>query len=149
MNTKNSTTFVYFTTLFIAFIAIFCSSCAHTETSSNLYGNWELKEVEGEYNTVLTFAPKGEYFDLKSGDAVWNYDFLQPDSLILYNYGLYEQRYKIINQSPDTMIVQLKESIFHGEENGKELDLNLMRDGEQPVYTLTRINHLTHPSLDK
>lgn len=69
----------------------------------------------------LDFNNNGEYTDSRSEDAIWNYRCVEPDSLILYHHGLYEERYKILTLSTDSLIIELSESLFYTEDNGKEV----------------------------
>ena len=47
--------------------------------------------------------------------------YIEPDSLILYHHGAYEERYKILTLSGDSLIMELYESWLHTEDNCKEV----------------------------
>lgn len=127
----------------IGFLTMFCRSCYHDhKPESVLYGTWEMPDNEGGYNGVLTFDWDGEYHS--SDNVIWNYEFIEPDSLILYHHGLYEERYKILKLTEDTMTVRMSQSIFHAVDNGKEIEADYS-GGEQPIYTYIRKNHRTTP----
>lgn len=82
--------------------------------------------------------------DSHTGNETWNYQFIEPDSLILYHHGFYEERYRILSAENDTLIMQLSESIFHAEEDGKEIEAPY-GDGSKPIYSYIRINRSTTP----
>lgn len=69
-------------------------SCYYNhKPESVLYGNWSKVDSEDGYNDhVLTFDWNGEYYNSNTGSEAWNYKFIEPDSLILYPYVLYEER---------------------------------------------------------
>lgn len=121
-------------------------SCYYNhKPESILYGNWSKVDSEDGYNDhILTFDWSGEYYNSNNGKEVWNYQFIEPDSLILYHHGLYEERYKILNLLEDTLTIRLSESIVNLSENGKDIEFPY---GEclKPVYTYIRINHSTIP----
>lgn len=121
-------------------------SCYYNhKPESVLYGNWSKVDSEDGYNDhVLTFDWNGEYYNSNTGSEAWNYKFIEPDSLILYPYVLYEERYKILNLSEDTLIVRLSESIVNLSENGKDIEAPY-GDGSMPIFTYIRINHKTTP----
>lgn len=97
-------------------------------------------------NPILTFDWNGEYYDSNTGHEVWNYKYIEPDSLILYHHVLYEERYKILNLTEDTLTVRLSENIFHAVDNGEEIEAQY-GDGSKPIYTYIRINHSTTPDF--
>ena len=112
---------------------------------SVLYGNWSKLDSEDGYNDhILTFDWNGEYYNSNTGSEAWNYQFIEPDSLILYHHGLYEERYKILNLTEGTLAIKLSESIFHTVDKGEEIEAPY-GDGSMPTYTYTRINHKTTP----
>lgn len=120
--------------------------CDH-KPESVLYGNWEIVDSCGlGNNPILTFDWNGEYYDFNTGHEVWNYRFIKPDSLILYHHALYEERYKILNLTEDTLTVRLSENIFHTVDNGVEIEAPY-DDGSKPIYTYIRINHSTTPDF--
>lgn len=121
-------------------------SCYYNhKPESVLYGNWSKLDSEDGYNDhILTFDWNGEYYNSNTGSEVWNYQFIEPDSLILYHHGLYEERYKILNLTEDSLTIKLSENIFHAVDNGEEIEAPY-GDGSKPTYTYTRINHKTTP----
>ena len=103
-----------------------------------LYGEWEKVDSEDGYNGhTLTFEWNGEYYNSNQEGVAWNYEYIEPDSLILYHHGFYEERYKILNITKDTIMVRLSEYIFHTSENGKEIEAQY-GDGLQPTYIYVR-----------
>lgn len=120
-------------------------SCYYNhKPESVLYGNWSKVDSDDGYNDhVLTFDWNGQYCNSNIG--VWNYKFIEPDSLILYHHGLYEERYKILNLTEDTLTIRLSESIVNLSENGEDIEFPY---GEclKPIYTYIRINHSTIPT---
>lgn len=121
-------------------------SCYYNhKPESVLYGNWSKLDSEDGYNDhILTFDWDGEYYNSNTGNEAWNYQFIEPDSLILYHHGLYEERYKILNLKEDTLTVRLSESIVNLSENGKDIEAPY-GDCSMPTYTYIRINHNTIP----
>lgn len=121
-------------------------SCYYNhKPESVLYGNWSKVDSDDGYNNhVLTFDWNGHYCNSNTGSETWNYQFIEPDSLILYHHGLYEERYKILNLSEDTLTVRLSESIVNLSENGKDIEAPY-GDCLNPIYTYIRINHSTKP----
>ena len=91
----------------------------------SLYGKWQMIDWNGdgkpELDISLNFNSNDEYTDSRSGDTTWNYEYIEPDSLILYHHGAYEERYKILTLSGDSLIMELYESWLHTEDNGKEV----------------------------
>lgn len=57
--------------------------------------------------------------------------------MILFHHGFYEERYKILNITKDTLMVRLSEYIFHTSENGKEIETQY-GDDSTPIYTYIR-----------
>ena len=125
----------------VGFLTMFCHSCYYDhKPESVLYGTWEKADSEDGYNDhTLTFDWNGEYYNSNTGNETWNYDYIEPDSLILYHHVLYEERYKILKLTEDTMTVRMSEYIFHAEDNGKEIEAD-SSGGEQPIYTYIRKN---------
>ena len=115
--------------MLICFILLACSKTKQEDRSiktiPSLYGKWQMIDWNGEgylsLDISLDFNKNGEFTDSRSGDAIWNYQYINPDSLILYHHGTYEERYKILTLSGDSLIIELSESLFHTEENGKEI----------------------------
>lgn len=121
-------------------------SCYYNhKPESVLYGNWsKVDTCDMCSNQILTFDWNGKYYDSNTGSEAWNYQFIEPDSMILYHHGLYEERYKILNLSEDSLTIKLSESIFHAVDKGEEIEAPY-GDGSMPTYTYTRINYKTTP----
>ncbi len=126
----------------VGILTIFCRSCYYEHKSESiLYGNWEKLDSDDGYNDhTLTFDWNGKYYNSNTGHEVWNYKFVEPDSLILYHHGLYEERYKILKLTEDTLIVRCSEYIFHAVDNGKEIEADYSGENH-PIYTYARKNH--------
>lgn len=88
-------------------------------------------------NVRCTFDWNGEYYNSNQEGVAWNYEYIEPDSLILFHHGFYEERYKILNITKDTLMVRLSEYIFHTSENGQEIEAQY-GDGLQPTYIYVR-----------
>lgn len=133
----------------IGFLIWLLRSCYYNhKPESVLYGNWsKVDTCDMCSNQILTFDWNGKYYDSNTGNEAWNYQFIEPDSLILYHYALYEERYKILNLSEDSLTIKLSESIFHAVDKGKEIEAPY-GDGSMPTYTYTRINHCTTPEYN-
>ena len=121
-------------------------SCYYNhKPESVLYGNWsKVDTCDMCSNQILTFDWNSKYYDSNTGSEAWNYQFIEPDSLILYHHALYEERYKILNLTEDSLTIKLSESIFHAVDKGEEIEAPY-GDGSMPIYTYTRINHKTSP----
>lgn len=123
-------------------LIVLLSACSNPKSASPLYGEWQMIDWNGEgkpsLDISLIFKNNGEYQDSRSEDAIWNYEYIKPDSLILFHHGLYEERYKILSLSNDTLVLRLSESIIHAEENGNEIDDNY-GDCTSSQYTFIRI----------
>lgn len=121
-------------------------SCYYNhKPESVLYGNWSKVDTCNMCsNQILTFDWNGKYYDSNTGSEAWNYQFIEPDSMILYHHGLYEERCKILNLSEDSLTIKLSESIFHAVDKGEEIEAPY-GDGSMPTYTYTRINYKTTP----
>ena len=110
---------------------------------SVLYRNWNMVDTcDICSNHTLTFDWHGEYYDSNTDNVVWNYQFIEPDSLILYHHAFYEERYKIVNLKEDTLTIKLSENIFHAVDMGKEIEAQY-GDGTTPIYTYISINRNT------
>lgn len=83
------------------------------------------------------FNENGEYTDSRSDDAIWNYKYIEPDSLVLYHHGAYEERYKIVALTSDSLIMELSESLFHAEDDGKEVAIEYS-NGESQTFKFIR-----------
>lgn len=104
---------------------IILSACSNSKLKLPIQGEWQMIDWNGEgkplLNISLNFQQNGEYYDSRSEDAIWNYEYFSPDSLILFHHGFYEERYRILNVTSDTLVIRQSESIFHTEENGIEV----------------------------
>lgn len=112
------------TTLLIIATTIALLACSNSKSKLPIYGEWQMIDWNGEkpaLDIYLNFKQNGEYYDSRSEDATWNYKYIAPDSLILFHHGCYEERYKILKVANDTLIIRMSESIFHTEDNGKEV----------------------------
>lgn len=127
-------------------LTLLLRSCYYNSKSeSALYGNWSLADTCNiSNNQILTFDWNGKYYDSNTGSETWNYQFIEPDSLILYHHAFYEERYKILNLTEDTLTIKQSESIFHALDMGEEIEAPY-GDGSTPIYTYSRINHKTSP----
>lgn len=109
--------------LVFATIIALCA-CSNSKSKLPIYGEWQMVDWNGEEPALdisLSFKQNGEYYDSRSEDATWNYRYIAPDSLILFHHGCYEERYKILKVANDTLIIRMSESIFHTEDDGKEV----------------------------
>lgn len=124
-------------------------SCYYNhKPESALYGNWSWVDTCNiSNNQILTFDWNGKYYDSNTGSETWNYQFIEPDSLILYHHAFYEERYKILNLTEDTLMIKLSESIFHAVDMGEEIEAPY-GDGSTPIYTYSRINRNTTPEYN-
>ena len=144
----NITNFLLFIValVIVGFMTCFLRSCYYEhKPESVLYGNWEMVDTCEICNKhILTFGWNGEYYDSNTGNETWNYEFIEPDSLILYHHVFYEERYKILKVSEDTLTLKLSQNIFHAVDMGEEIEAQY-GDGSTPIYTYIRINHNTNP----
>ncbi len=133
----------------VGFMTWLLRSCYYEhKPESVLYGNWEMVDTcEICDKLCLTFDWNSKYYDSNTGNEAWNYEFIEPDSLILYHHALYEERYKILNLTEDTLTVKLSESIFHTVDMGEEIEAPY-GDGSMPIYTYIRFNHNTTPEYN-
>lgn len=115
-------------------------SCYNNNPETMLYGNWGMTETASEgVSYILSFHRTGVYYDSNTGNEPWNYQYIEPDSLILYHHVLYEERYRILSLTKDTLVVRLSESIFHAVDNGEEIEAHY-GDGSMPIYTYVRLH---------
>lgn len=133
----------------VGFMTWLLRSCYYEhKPESVLYGNWEMVDTCEICNKhFLTFDWNSKYYDSNTGNEAWNYEFIEPDSLILYHHALYEERYKILNLTEDTLTVKLSENIFHAVDMGEEIEASY-GNGSTPIYTYIRINHNTTPEYN-
>lgn len=105
-------------------LILLLSGCSNSQFEIPLYGEWMMIDWNGEKplsDISYYFNENGEYTDSRSDDAIWNYKYIEPDSLVLYHHGAYEERYKIVALTSDSLIMELSESLFHTEDDGKEV----------------------------
>ena len=125
--------------LFFATIIVL-SACSNSKSELPIHGEWQMIDWNGEMpmlDIFLSFQQNGEYYDSSSEDAIWNYEYFSPDSLILFHHGFYEERYRILNATNDTLVIRLSESIFHTEENGMEV-ASRYDDNTHPQFIFIR-----------
>ncbi len=123
----------------IGFLTYFLRSCYYNhKPEAGLYGSWVKENSEDEYNGMLMFDWDGVYYN---NDAAWHYQYIEPDSLILHPYVLYEERYKILKLTTDTLVMRLSESIFHAVDKGVEIEAPY-GNGSKPLYIYVRKNNL-------
>lgn len=131
----------YIISSLIVFLCLFLSACSNTQ-SPLLYGEWQMIDWNGDKPLIdiyYYFKYNGEYTDSRSDDITWNYQYLEPDSLILYHHGAYEERYKILTLSGDSLIIELYESLLHTEDNGKEVTTEYI-NSESQIFKFIRNN---------
>ncbi len=117
-----------------------CALCSCISPESPLHGEWQMINWNGEkplLDIYYNFKNNGEYTDSRSDDAIWNYKYIAPDSLILYHHGAYEERYKILTLSNDSLIIELSNYIFHAVHNGEEV-AHEDKDCESEVFKFIR-----------
>ena len=89
----------------------------HTE----MIGTWLLVESDGvksmRLNDTVCFYTDESYYRSLNESGDWTYKYFCPDSLIIYNGEFGEQRYSIIALSKDSLILELKENVIHGDTN--------------------------------
>ena len=136
--------------LCLMLICIILTACSNINKGDNListiyepslYGKWQMIDWNGdgkpELDISLNFNSNDEYTDSRSGDTTWNYKYIEPDSLILYHHGAYEERYKIVALTSDSLIMELSESLFHAEDDGKEVAIEYS-NGESQTFKFIR-----------
>ncbi|MDE6114746.1 MAG: hypothetical protein K2G49_06760 [Muribaculum sp.] len=133
----------------VGFMTWLLRSCYYEhKPESVLYGNWYLVDsCNTPYNHILTFNWNRGYYDSNTGSETWNYQFIEPDSLILHHHAFYEERYKILNLTEDTLTIKQSESIFHALDMGEEIEAPY-GDGSMPIYTYIRFNRNTTPEYN-
>lgn len=121
-------------------LCAFLLACSNRQAESPLYGEWQMIDWNGERPSLdifYNYSGNGEYTDSRSDDAIWNYKYIEPDSLILYHHGAYEERYKIVALTSDSLIMELSESLFHAEDDGKEV-VTEYGNGESQTFKFIR-----------
>lgn len=121
-------------------IGIVFAACTNKQSELPLYREWQMIDWNEEKplsDISYHFNENGEYTDSRSDDAIWNYKYIEPDSLILYHHGAYEERYKIVALTSDSLIMELSESLFHAEDDGKEVATEYS-NGESQTFKFIR-----------
>lgn len=121
-------------------LILLLSGCSNSQLEIPLYGKWMMIDWNGEKplsDISYYFNENGEYTDSRSDDAIWNYKYIEPDSLVLYHHGAYEERYKIVALTSDSLIMELSESLFHAEDDGKEVAIEYS-NGESQTFKFIR-----------
>lgn len=131
--------------MLICFILLACSKTKQEDRSiktiPSLYGKWQMIDWNGvgkpELDIYIDFKSNGTYTDSRSEDVVWDYRYIEPDSVILYHHGAYEEKYKILTLSNDSLIIELSNYIFHAVHNGEEV-AHEDKDCESEVFKFIR-----------
>ncbi len=131
--------------MLICFILLACSKTKQEDRSiktiPSLYGKWQMIDWNGagkpELDIYIDFKSNGTYTDSRSEDVVWDYRYIEHDSVILYHHGAYEEKYKILTLSNDSLIIELSNYIFHAVHNGKEV-AHENKDCESEVFKFIR-----------
>ena len=79
-----------------------------------LIGKWLLVEYDSiksvSSNDTIAFHAEGSFYRTLNEAGEWSYKHINPDSLIIYNKDFGEQRFRIIELTNDSLIIQLKEN---------------------------------------
>lgn len=120
--------------IFLITLIMFCSfgcgsklesnkSDTMTQRRDNLIGKWLLVEYASinsvNSNDTITFHAEGSFYRTLNEAGEWSYKYINPDSLIIYNKDFGEQRFRIIELSNDSLILQLKENVVYGDTSYK------------------------------
>lgn len=88
-----------------------------TQRRDTLIGKWLLIEYDSikpaKLNDTITFHAEGSFYRTLNESGEWSYKYINPDSLITYNKYYGEQRFRIIELSNDSLIIQLKENVIY------------------------------------
>lgn len=88
-----------------------------TQRGDTLIGKWLLVEYDSiksvNSNDTITFHTEGSFYRTLNESGEWSYKYINPDSLIIYNKNFGEQRFRIVELSNDSLILQLKENIIY------------------------------------
>lgn len=112
-------------------------SCSRKDNS--IQGEWKMINWNGEIpslDIVLKFYSTGEYIDSRSEGGIWNYEYYEPDSLILYHHGYEGERYRILQNANDTLVIQLKEFVVYLVDHGEDIEDVINED--EPIFTFVR-----------
>ncbi len=116
-------------TFLITLIILFAFGCgsklesnksdAMPQRRDTLIGKWLLVEYDSiksvSSNDTITFHAEGSFYRTLNEAGEWSYKYINPDSLIIYNKSFGEQRFRIIELSNDSLIIQLKENVIYGD----------------------------------
>lgn len=90
-----------------------------TQRRDTLIGKWLLVEYDSiksvNSNDTITFHAEDSFYRTLNEAGAWSYKYINPDSLIIYNKDFGEQRFRIIELSNDSLILQLKENVIYGD----------------------------------
>lgn len=112
----------HFPSFLISLILLCTFGCGnkHQSTESNhikLVGRWLLVEYDGveplKLNDTVCFYTDESYYRNLDESGQWTYNFINSDSLIIYNRGFGEQRFRILKLSDDSLILQLKKNVIY------------------------------------
>lgn len=94
-------------------------SDAMPQRRDTLIGKWLLVEYDSiksvSSNDTIIFHAEGSFYRTLNEAGEWSYKHINPDSLIIYNKSFGEQRFRIIELSNDSLILQLKENVIYGD----------------------------------
>lgn len=116
---------IFIITLILLY-AFGCGSKAESNQSDNiiqrndtLIGIWLLVECDSikpiKLNDTIHFNTDDSYYRTLNESGEWSYKYINPDSLIIYNKDFGEQRFRIIELSNDSLILQLKDNVIYGD----------------------------------
>lgn len=90
-----------------------------SQRGDTLIGKWLLVEYASinsvSSNDTIAFHAEGSFYRTLNEAGEWSYKYINPDSLIIYNKSFGEQRFRIIELSNDSLILQLKENVIYGD----------------------------------
>lgn len=90
-----------------------------SQRGDTLIGKWLLVEYASinsvSSNDTIAFHAEGNFYRTLNEVGEWSYKYINPDSLIIYNKSFGEQRFRIIELSNDSLIIQLKENVIYGD----------------------------------
>lgn len=88
-----------------------------TQRGDTLIGKWLLVKYASinsvNSNDTITFHAEGSFYRTLNEAGEWSYKHINPDSLIIYNKNFGEQRFRIIELSNDSLILQLKKNVIY------------------------------------
>lgn len=116
-------------TFLITLIILFAFGCgsklesnksdAMPQRRDTLIGKWLLVEYDSiksvSSNDTIAFHAEGSFYRTLNEAGEWSYKHINPDSLIIYNKDFGEQRFRIIELTNDSLIIQLKENVIYGD----------------------------------